>query len=105
MKKPSIVTKSPDKPNVVYSVSEVFGTLEETFFSVVACLQRTRARMEKTIIFCRSYTQCCDLYGFFKSCMGNEIREPVSAPDLARYRLVDMFTACTTTNAKDAILK
>ena len=105
MKKPSIVTKSPDKPNVVYSVSETFGTLEETFSSVVGCLQRKRARMEKTIIFCRSYAQCCDLYGFFKSCMGDEIREPVSAPDLARYRLVDMFTACTTTNVKDAILK
>ena len=62
--------------------------------------------MEKTIIFCRSYTQCCDLYGFFlKSCMGDEIQEPVLAPDPARYRLVDMFTACTTANVKDAILK
>lgn len=36
--------------------------------------------------------------------LGKEFTEPISAPDLARFRLIDMFTACTDREVKDNIL-
>ena len=30
--------------------------------------------------------------------------DPVGAPDIARFRLVDMFTACTEKSVKDTII-
>ena len=36
--------------------------------------------------------------------LGKEAVEPIGAPNLARYRLVDIFTACTPKEVKDSIL-
>ncbi len=37
--------------------------------------------------------------------IGCENVEPIGAPDLAKFRLVDMFTACTVRNVKQCIIK
>ena len=42
---------------------------------------------------------------FFKSKLWAEITEPIGAVDLARFRLLDMYTACTTSNVKETILE
>lgn len=39
-----------------------------------------------------------------KSSLGNKAVEPIGAPDMAHFRLVDMFTACTEKNVKDTII-
>jgi len=41
---------------------------------------------------------------YFKSILKVEIRESISARDLAVFRLVDMFIACTRLDIKEAIL-
>ena len=58
--------------------------------------------MDRTIIFC---DQCSEIYLTLKSRLGSKITDPVEVPGLARFRLVDMFMACTTKNVKKAILK
>ena len=45
------------------------------------------------------------IYLFLKSRHGAEITEPIGAVDFARFRLVDMFTACTTATVKRTILE
>ena len=45
------------------------------------------------------------IYLYFKSILGLESTEPVGTIDLARFRLVDMFCACTTSTVKDTILQ
>lgn len=44
------------------------------------------------------------IYMFLKSNLGPESTEPIDALDLACFRLVGMFCACTTESVKSAIL-
>ena len=60
--------------------------------------------MDRVIVYCRTYDSCSMIYLYIKSCLGKEITEPVGSLDLARFRLVDMFSACTTAAVKDSIL-
>ena len=104
MLKPSMIVKSPDKPNIVYCVSEKMFDVDETFIPILEELRLKRSSMDKTIIFCRSYDQCCEVFLFFKHQLGKEIIDPLISPDLARFRLIDMFTACTTKTVKESII-
>ncbi len=45
------------------------------------------------------------MYLYLKTSLGKECRHPVGAPDLAQFRLVDMFTACTQPSVKNTILQ
>ena len=60
--------------------------------------------MSRMIVFCHSYKDVGNIYSFMKSSLGNEAAEPIGAPDMVRFRLVDMFTACTEKNVKDTII-
>ena len=104
MCKPVAVIKSPDKPNIYYSVEEKNGEVEDSFCFLVERIRSLRIQMEKTIIFCRTYKDCSWLF-FFRDTLEEEITDPVGFPDIAKIRLVDMFTACHTAALKDSILK
>ena len=102
---PMIVSEIPNRPNIRYSLIQTPGTIEEAFEPLVEQLRHNRTRMDRVIIYCRTYETCSMIYLFFKSRLGAEITEPIGAVDLARFRLVDMFTACTTTTVKSTILE
>lgn len=61
-------------------------------------------KMDKTIIFCRSYNDCSRIYLFFKAMLKEHISDPIGYPNVAKFRLVDMFTACNTSSIKKSIL-
>ena len=42
---------------------------------------------------------------FFKAGLGNAFTEPSDAPDLSKFRLVDMFTSCSDQQVKDNIIE
>ena len=44
------------------------------------------------------------VYYFFKRRLGVEFTEPPGAPDLARFRVVDMFSHCTHESVKNTIM-
>ena len=44
------------------------------------------------------------LYKFFLKGLGDNFTDPAGAPDLSRFRLVDMFTSCTDDDVKKQIL-
>lgn len=104
MHKPVMVTKCPEKSNLVYCVNEKKEELEEVFKELVEELRTKRTEMDKVIIFCRTYRDCSHLYLFFKSKLGSEITDPVGYANISRFRLVDMFTACNTSTLKNSIL-
>ncbi len=68
---------------------------------VKQCKQTT----ERVIVFCRTYYSCAKIHMFMKSRLGKEFTQPVGAPDMARFRLVDKFSACTHPQVKADILK
>ena len=57
----------------------------------------------RVITFCRAYDNCSHIYMFLRDRLGKGV-QPVGAPDLAEFRLVDMFTACTHPPVKEKIL-
>jgi ATP-dependent DNA helicase RecQ len=105
MIKPKVVSASPNKPNIKYIIVFKPGTLEETFAPLVEEVRRMRLNMERVIIFCRTYDSCGMIYLFMKDRLGEEFTDPIGAPDRARYRVIDMFTACTHPDVKKQILE
>ncbi|XP_003391313.1 PREDICTED: ATP-dependent DNA helicase Q1-like [Amphimedon queenslandica] len=104
MRNAVLVTKSPDKPNIYYSVSEKNESIDDTFEPLIQELRTSRLQTVKTIIFCRTYQDCSYLYLLFKSSLGTEFTNPIGAPDYSPFRMIDMFTACNTPSLKKKIL-
>lgn len=57
-----------------------------------------------TVIFCRSYEDVGYIYSFITRSLGAVCVEPIGASNIACFRLVDMFTACTEQKVKDVII-
>ena len=61
---PVVVSVSPNKPNIKYSVLLNVRSLEETFAPLVEEVRQKRKNMDRTIIFCRTYDQCARIYNY-----------------------------------------
>lgn len=100
---PVIVSESPEKSNLIYRVQER-TTINSVFMPLVETLRKERIKTPRVIIFCRQCEECATLYEFFLSNLNEEFTEPVGAPNLSRYRLVDMFMSATDQKVKDSII-
>ena len=105
MIRPVVVSEPPNRPNIKYIVIANPGTLEETFDPLVEEIRMRRTSTDKVIIFCRTYDSFGRIYMYMKYMLGKEFTEPIGAPCLARFRLVDMFSACTRLKVKESILE
>ncbi len=54
------------------------------------------------IIFCRTYD---DVTSIYTRKLKENFTHPPGAPDLAKFRLVDMYTRCTHNDSKDAVIE
>ena len=104
MQAPLIISESPNKPNIKYSVIPKSAPFEESLAFLVEELESKRANVDKTIIFCRTYETVTAIYRYFKANLRESMTEPPGFPDLACFRMVDMFTACTHMDVKKSIL-
>ena len=66
--------RPPDKLNIVYFVSEKNGYMETTFEPLVEELCSTHHRMDRTIVFCRTYQNCSNLDLFFDQLWGRNLQ-------------------------------
>ena len=103
MRNPYIVAISPCKRNIMYSVGS-FVSVEDTFKPVVDRLRTERTNMPPMIIYGRTFGICADIFLSFKTELGENITEPIDAPDLSAFRLVDVFTSVTDQPQKDGII-
>lgn len=104
LKKPYIKALSPCKKNVMYGVSK-FETVEDTFSSVVSRLRTERTAFPRMVVYGRSYDMCSTIYLYFKKELEDGITEPRDAPNLSRFRMVDMYTSIVTKEHRDSILE
>ena len=104
MKSEIVVSISPCKANIMYAVSS-FTSVEETFRPILDRLCKERASYPKTIIYCRRYQECADLYMYFRQELGADFTEPSGAPDMTRFRLIDMYMSCTEPSVKEEIIR
>ena len=103
MHDPIVIAVLPCKVNIMYAV-ESCESLEQSFGPFVERLRNERTTMLRTIVYCRSYTDCADVYIYFRQNLGTMFTEPPGAPDISRFRMVDMFTSITDPNVKECIL-
>ena len=100
---PFVIAISPRKKNLMYSISK-FEATSSTLEPVVERLKLERTKMPRMIIYGRTFGICADVYLFFKGELGDNITEPTDAPNLSRFRLVDVFTSVTDQHQKDGII-
>lgn len=101
---PVIISISPMKTNLVYSVGRKTDMME-AFTPVCERLITEGISMGRTIIFCKKYDEVTSLYQFFKRRLGSDFTHPMGAPDLVRYRVVAMYTHCTHASVKANIIE
>ena len=90
-----IVAVSPCKKNLMYTVSP-FTSIKETFEPLCKkIIKMKKTSMPRVIIYCRRYEDCSNLYIYFKRGLQHDFTYPCGAPDLSRFRLVEMFSSCT----------
>ena len=100
---PTVIAVSPCKVNIMYAV-EPYESLDKAIGPLVARLRKERTKMPRTLIYCRSYTDCSDIYLYFYQNLGLLFTDPPGAPDISRFRVVDMFTSITDPDVKESIL-
>ena len=103
MTNPVVVNLSPHKKNIVFTVHPK-PTLDDFVSSITNVLKRLRVNMPRTIIFCRRYMECAQMYTAFEELLGDNFTEPPGAPSMVKYRLVDMYTKCTEVTIKESII-
>ena len=102
---PKIIAVSPCKANIMYSLSK-FVSIETSVGPLLEQIKKLRVSMPRTIIYCRHYEDTSNLYQYFRAGLRLEgcFVEPSDAPDLSRFRLVEMFTSCTDDDVKAQII-
>lgn len=68
-------------------------------------LKATRTAMPKTVLFCTTLQQVADIYSLIIKCLGSNITEPPGTLNVLRFRLVDMFTAGSTSITRERVLE
>lgn len=103
MKKPVVVYLPPAKPNIVYVVADK-PDIEDIVLPIVEELRVKGVEASKKVIYCRSYGQVAQFYSLFYQLLGRNFTSPPGAVNLAKYRLVDMFSKCTEVRLKESIV-
>ena len=104
MQKPYVISRSPCKKNIIYSVGKFIG-IEETFNPLLTTLINKKVHMPRVIIYCRSYEICSDIYKFFYYGLKHNFTHPPHAPNITRFRLVDMYTSIVDKPIREEILQ
>ena len=89
MKKPHVIVRCPNKHNIIYTVGKKSDDIDVVFEPFVEEVKRKRTKMDKVIIFCRSY---------------NDLTDPPGYPNVAKFRIVDKFSASNSPGIKNQIL-
>lgn len=104
MVKPVLISLPPYRENISYHVYAKKG-IEQFVSGISSELMSKRTYFPKTIIYVRKYTNCSGIYMILKKSMGAEFTEPPGYPNIAGFRLVDMFTKVLTIDKKEEVLK
>ena len=58
----------------------------------------------KTVLFCCRLVDCGDMYQRIKNSLGSNITEPPGLPNIIEFRLINLFTAASTTEMREKVL-
>ena len=104
MTKVAIIALPPGRTNIKYSVQPLLDLRDLTDF-ICDDVRKVGINYPKTVIFCRTYKDCSNLYLTIRTKLGQRFTEPFGYPDFHQFRLVEIFTRVATTAMKDTILQ
>ena len=64
---------------------------------------KDRSRFVKTVIFCRTYKDCGDLFSTIRHKMGKNFTEPPEYPDFDEFCMVELYTRVSRPEKREAI--
>ena len=104
METPVLIGLPPDRINIKYSVKPC-PSLTEFCNQITSELMSKRALTPKTVIFCRSLQNCANMFAMMKRMLGSNITEPAGIEAGLQVRLIDVFTAVSTTMMREMVLE
>ena len=75
MNDPTIIALCPQQSNIFYNVKSAVS-LDQLSSNVVEEFSKDRSMFIKTVIFCRTYKDCGDLFSTIRHKMGKNFTEP-----------------------------
>ena len=90
-----IVSASPNKPNIFYSVEKRSGDVEKDLAFLVDDLATNTILTKRVIVYCRSLKLCSSLYAHFLYTLGDRSYYPSGAEQVSSNRLFEMYHSRT----------
>ena len=87
MNDPTIIALCPQRSNIFYNVKSAVS-LDQFSSNVVEEFSKDRSMFIKTVIFCRTYKGCGDLFSTIRHKMGKNVTEPPEYPDFDEFRII-----------------
>ena len=106
-RKPFILTKVPNKLNICYHIATKPDEKKDMLMPIVLDVKQNGRSAKKTLIFCRTYQECIDIFVELVTELDSE--DALFVPSLSsnddREHVCQLYTACTAEDTKDYILK
>lgn len=100
-----IVTVSPNKPNIFYSVQKRSGDIEHDLSFIVDDIATHSIKARRVIVYCRSLDMCADLYAHFLFTLGDMAYYPTGAKEVSDNRTFGMYHSKTDDHNKHVIMQ
>ena len=104
MNDPTIIALCPQRSNIFYNVKSAVS-LDQLSSNVVEEFSKDRSMFIKTVIFCRTYKDCGDLFSTIRHKMGKNFTEPPEYPDFDEFRMVELYTRVSRPEKREAVNK
>ena len=106
-RKPFILAKVPNKLNICYHIATKPDEKKDMLMPIVLDVKQNGRSAKKTLIFCRTYQECIDIFVELVTELDSE--DALFVPSLSsnddREHVCQLYTACTAEDTKDYILK
>ena len=102
--KPTIITISPQRTNIFYKVEPAIS-LDQLTTNISEEMTEKGLNFPKTVLFCRQYCDCSNLYITLRHKLGERLTEPPGYPDLSEFRIVEMYTRVSKPEKRESIIK
>ncbi len=101
----TIVSDSPNKPNIYYGVEKRSGDIESDLSFVVDDLATKSVSANRVIVYCRSLNLCSTLYAYFLHTLRDKSYYPPGAEEISNNRLFGMYHSRTDEHNKEVIME
>ncbi len=99
----AVVSVSPNKPNIFYSVKARSSSIGDDLAFITSDLLCNNVKANRVIVYCQSLDMCANLYIHFMTVLGDNGYYPPGSEQVSDNRLYGMYHAKTDEYNKDVM--